>query len=211
MKLLILFSLFAVPIWADSSDVEVLRCEQAGKFTFRLVATDTGIVVSLTEAPGRKASTLRLDSNVKWNFTHQSFQFNSLLFVFDDAKNPTRLKVARPATSALSGQTATCTLKDPKRYSAIFQLGTLAVPGDLVGNLFAGDFVTIRFTDRKHASGDFDCEYRYLGDARANCRWNSRGELVNVQFDHEGKTHTHVFHADPDVQSLISRSATLSR
>jgi hypothetical protein len=203
--------LVVVPTWADSADIEVLRCENTAGFVFSLVSTDTGDLVKVTDKSGRGNFASRIDSKGKMDFVNHVLRVNTLIFVFDDAKDPKKLTVARPATSPLSGQVAVCDVKDPKRYAALFQIGTLSIPTDLYGGLFAGDLTSVRFFDTKAASGDYNCDYSYLGEPKKNCQWNYKDRLVTVNFESNGKVRTHLFMADPDVKSLVSRSATLSR
>lgn len=197
--------------FGDAADVEVLRCESAGKFHLSLVHTDTGTLIKLGDKITRSSKTFRLDGNVRLDFVNQSLALEPYILIFDDAKNPTSVEVARPNTSAISGISGKCNLKDGKLYKGIFAIGTLTIPDDIVDTFFAGDLVTIQFSSKKSASGELLCSYSFLGDRKKNCEWSHQDRTITVRYDSDGKARTHVFIADSDVKALVSRSATLMR
>jgi hypothetical protein len=211
MKVLLAALFFTFPILADFSDIDVLVCGAPGKFSLRVVKTDTGNIVSFVERPGAHPDNKFIDSEAKWDFANHALALDSSIFVFDDALSPKEVSSVRPFTSPSAGQKVPCDLKEPKTYAAILNLGPLRVPGDLINELFGGGFVSVRFLDSKHASGDFNCEYRFLGAARKDCHWNFQDRQVTVQFNIGSQTRTHTFLVDPNVKSLVSGSVTLSQ
>lgn len=201
---------FSFSVQADSADATVLKCDSP-EFTLKLVNTDTGNLFSLA-VKGEPTTKYALGAKTRFSFVNDTLVLDFLILQFDDAKAPTKVTFASPATFRLHKESGKCTVSDPKVYEAILKLGTFAIPDDIKGKLFTGNFVGVRFLETTHAaSGDFDCTYSYLGVDKKDCHWNSTGRVVSVHFTDDGKARTHEFLADSHTKTLVSASATLSR